>query len=96
MKVREEQKPAALAALYNASRVQGMALFFAKSDNMSAEDAGILLEDGKDRYFDYLQGRVMKMDFGGDDLDFRLYDRDNGQGAGDRAVQAALAALLEA
>lgn len=37
-------------------------------------------------YFDYLQGRVMKVDLAGDELDPRLYDRDNGEGAARRAI----------
>jgi len=40
--------------------------------------------------FDYLRGRVMKVDIGGDELDPRLYDRDNGFGAADDAVMPLL------
>lgn len=42
-------------------------------------------------YFDYLRGRVMKVtiDRDGGPLDPRLYDRDNGQGAAARALDAA-------
>ena len=37
-------------------------------------------------YFDYLQGRVMKVRIQGDELDPRLYDRDNGEGAAEQAI----------
>lgn len=41
-------------------------------------------------YFDYLSGRVLKtlIPFDDDELDLRLYDRDNGPGAGERAIRA--------
>lgn len=42
---------------------------------------------GKRPYFDYLKGRVMKVEIHGDTLDPRLYDRDNGEGAAERALR---------
>jgi hypothetical protein len=36
--------------------------------------------------FDYLHGRVMKVDLSGDSFDPWLYDRDNGEGAASRAI----------
>ncbi len=39
--------------------------------------------------FDYLYGRVMKIDIRGDVLDPGLYDRDNGPDAAMRALVAA-------
>jgi hypothetical protein len=41
-------------------------------------------------YFDYLHGRVMKIGLNTDDLEERLYDRDNGQGAAERALASLL------
>jgi hypothetical protein len=37
-------------------------------------------------YFDYLCGRPLKVDIGGDTLDPRLYDRDAGEGAAARVI----------
>ena len=37
-------------------------------------------------YFDYLYGRVLKVWIKGDELDSRLYNRDNGEGAAERAI----------
>lgn len=37
-------------------------------------------------YFDYLDGRVMKVEVGGDMLDPRMYDRDNGAGSAAKVV----------
>ena len=45
-----------------------------------------LLGRHRELYFDYLFGRVIKCDIGGDELDSRLYDRDLGQGAAEMAI----------
>lgn len=72
-------KAAVLAALYNAARPQGMGFLHYSPQPMSeAEAEGILTEIIR---FDYLRGRVMKVDLSGDAFEERLYDRDNGQGA---------------
>jgi hypothetical protein len=56
---------------------------------MTEDEANELLKH--QTYFDYLKSRVMKIDLSGNDkdIDFRLYDRDNGEGAGYRACQRA-------
>ncbi len=75
-----------LAALYNASKPQGMGFMHYNPKPMTRGEAEALLE--QTTYFDYLQGRVMKVDLSGDALDPRLYDRDNGQGAAQKAIEA--------
>lgn len=81
-------KAEVLAALYNASRPQGMGFFQAVfRDATSEEMRQVIAERGEHLRFDYLQGRVMKVDISDDDLDPRLYDRDNGQGAAARAIK---------
>jgi hypothetical protein len=79
-------KPALLAALFNASKQQGLGFMDVRgAAPMTVEDAGQVIEqDGM--HFDYLRGRVMKIDIEGDALNPRLYDRDNGDGAAERAV----------
>jgi hypothetical protein len=56
---------------------------------MTVEEARNLLgtEPVKDKYFDYLYGRVMKVQMGGDSINTRLYDRDIGEGAGQRVIE---------
>jgi hypothetical protein len=86
-----------LAALYNWSRPQGLGMLHAKGGAMTVEEAETLLTpDGAKpddlghsrhgRYFDYLHGRVIKVDVSENPLDFRLYDRDLGKGAGEQAI----------
>jgi hypothetical protein len=43
------------------------------------------IESG-DLQFDYLDGYIMKVDLSGEEVDSRLYDRDNGTGALQKAV----------
>jgi hypothetical protein len=82
-------KPKLLAALFNGSRQQGMgALDTSGEVNMSEDEAQEILGKMSPRCdFDYLRGRVMKIDLSGDDLDPLLYDRDNGKGAAFNAVK---------
>lgn len=76
-----------LCALYNASRPQGMGFMHYTPQEMQCEEAEQLLSQTK--YFDYLKGRVMKVDLSSD-TEFReaLYDRDNGQGAAQRVIDS--------
>jgi hypothetical protein len=48
---------------------------------MTYEQAEDILSKSHDKYFDYLKGRVMKIDLSGEMMDTWLYDRDNGQGS---------------
>lgn len=78
-----------LAALHNGTRPQGMGFLHARGP-MTAEEAKQYLDRGDDgramfggpqrMYFDYLCGRPLKVDIGGDELNPRLYDRDAGRG----------------
>lgn len=80
-----------LAALYNASKQQGMGFMHARGRlPMTVSEAAEEIEAMKPygTYFDYLHGRIMKVDIGGDYLDPGLYDRDNGEGAAERALQS--------
>lgn len=82
--IKQANKAQVLAALYNASSPQGMGFLHAKSVRMTEEEAAALLKERT--YFDYLHGRVMKVDLSGDTLEERLYDRDNGHGAAYDAI----------
>lgn len=79
-------KASVLAALYNASKPQGMGFLHYTPEPMTREEAVALLEETE--YFDYLKGRVMKVDLDGDELDTWGYDRDNGEGAAEHAIAA--------
>jgi hypothetical protein len=77
-------KAAVLAALYNNSKPLGMGYRHFDPADMTTEQARAILE--KQTNFDYLKGRVMKIEFIGNSLDEWDYDRDNGRGACERVV----------
>ena len=85
--IADDMKPAALAALYNASQPLGMGFLHVRDEDMGVDEAAELLKTTG--YFDYLHGRVMKLNFDLAPLWLGLYDRDNGAGAGERALRAA-------
>ena len=56
---------------------------------MTVEEAQKIIDKASgDTYFDYLNGRVMKIDVASEPLDTRLYNRDNGFGAAEAALAA--------
>lgn len=91
-----------LAALYNASQPIGMGIIHYNPEPMTDEEAQALLDThaaqgaefakkygnrgSRATYFDYLKGRVMKVEINGETLDPRLYDRDNGRDAAEMVV----------
>lgn len=87
-------KEEVLCALYNASKVQGMGIFLSAGIPMQVAEAKMLLEHNKS--FDYLHGKVMKIDLS-DDKQFEewLYDRDNGIGAAQKVIDNLRAANTE-
>jgi len=75
-----------LAALYNASRPQGMGFLHYDPKSMTEETGRELLKG--QTYFDYLMGRVMKVDLSSEkEFDEWLYDRDNGRGAAQLVIE---------
>jgi hypothetical protein len=81
-------KAVVLAALYNASKPQGMGFLHYDPTPMTVDQARQLLKQCTD--FDYLKGRVMKINLSGDTLNTWGYDRDNGDGAAEKAINAAV------
>jgi hypothetical protein len=73
-----------LAVLYNASKPQGMGFLQYDPKPMTRAEAEELLKS--DTYFDYLKGRVMKVDLEKDEFNPWGYDRDNGEGAAAAAI----------
>lgn len=67
-----------LAALYNNAKPQGLGFIDANPGFMSENEAGALLAVAT--FFDYLHGRVMKVNLAGHAFHPWGYDRDNGAG----------------
>lgn len=80
-------KAEVLAALYNNSKPLGLGFFHFDAKDMTVAEAEEILKQTTD--FDYLKGRVMKVNLSSDGgFEEWLYDRDNGNGAAQRAVDA--------
>ena len=82
-------KAEVLKALYDHSHVQGMGFLQTVPDGVvTVEHCQMLLDTTGYPYFDYLYGRVLKVDLSGDEFDERLYDRDCGAGAAAYAIHS--------
>lgn len=80
-------KAEVLAALYNNSKPQGLGFLNFDAKNMMVAEAEEILKKTTD--FDYLKGRVMKVNLSSDDsFEEWLYDRDNGNGAAEKAISS--------
>ena len=78
-------KAKVLAVLYNTARPQGMGFLPYDAKPMTVEEAADILK--RTQYFDYLKGRVLKVDLRGEgEFEEGLYDRDNGTGCGYFAI----------
>ena len=85
-------KAEVLAALYNNSKQQGMGFLNPRGrEPLTIDQAAELLKQGT--YFDYLAGRVMKVELKDDTLDPWGYDRDNGTGAAAAALEPLMSSL---
>ena len=91
--VKDIDKADVLAALFNGAMSLGMGRLHYKSEHvMDRKEAQDIIDKMVQThkggyYFDYLEGRVMKVEIGLDTLDERLYDRDNGPGAARRIIE---------
>ena len=74
-----------LVALYNKARPLGLGILQFNPKEMTMAEARKLLKN--QTRFDYIYGRVMKIDISGNTLDPWLYDRDNGYGAAEEVVE---------
>lgn len=80
-------KAEVLAALYNNPKPLGLGFLHFDPRDMTVAEAEEILN--QTTYFDYLKGRVMKVDLSSDDsFEEWLYDRDNGKGAAQRAIDS--------
>lgn len=93
-------KAAVLAALYNNSQPSKRGPHRFNTEEMTVEDAHIHLEEGDDirkqfgnklernpLYFDYLQGRLLKVNLSGDSFYALSYDRHLGDGLAARVIE---------
>ena len=72
-----------LKALYERAKPLGSGFLQYTPAPLSDEVA----EKASKKYIDYLNGRVMKINISGDEVNTRLYNRDNGASAAEEVIQ---------
>lgn len=86
-------KAEVLAAAFNSSKQQGMGFCDTRGGfDITKDEAEKIIKERNDSHknagynYDYLRGRVLKISIDEDEIDPWGYDRDNGEGALERAV----------
>ena len=91
MDISKLDKAEVLAALYNRAQPQGMGYLHCTPEDMTVDEAQKILAyikgQGQRPYFDYVKGRVMKVGLYDGDMSTALYNRDNGEGAAEQALE---------
>jgi len=82
--ISNKSKAAVLVALHECASSPGLGILHRQPNAVTVVEAERLLAEFPK--FDYLAGRVMKVDLGGNTIDPTWYDRDNGDGAAASAV----------
>ncbi len=85
MDISKYNKAEVLAVLYNNSKPLGLGMLHYDPKSMTKEEAQKLLDEGF-TYFDYVKGRVLKIDLSTNKLRTDLYNRDNGISAAEKAI----------
>lgn len=80
-------KAQVLAALYNGSKPQAFGFIHYTPQPMTEQEAAATIVN-QGFSFDYLNGRVMKIDISNDDVHTQGYDQDNGTGAVEGIINA--------
>lgn len=85
--IRGLDKVKLVQALYGRAKSHGMGFLSFMPGGLTTTAAALLVQQG---FMDYVSGRVMKISVDGDFMDEGLYDRDNGYGAAQEAVDDVL------
>ncbi len=87
IEIKDLDKPEVLIALYNASKTFGYGYLDLKSDQpLTRSEAEILIRSSQNGFFDYIQGRFLKIDLSHDVMNISRYDGQFGFGAAFRAI----------
>lgn len=82
--IKGKNKAKVLAELYNYAKPQGLGFLEYDPRPMTVEEAEEILKETTS--FDYLKGRVLKVDLSGDSFETWFYNRDNGEGLAEKIV----------
>lgn len=79
-------KEEVLKALYDNAKTQGLGILHYRPEPMTICQAKSILKEEPRMSFDYLIGRVMKVNISGDEIDPWGYDMDNGEGSVQKVI----------
>lgn len=86
MNIKYLSKPLVLQSLYREAAVQGMGFLQARGKSITIEEATEIINKSPRLHFDYLYGKVLKVDLSKNELNTWLYNRDNGKNAAEIAI----------
>lgn len=93
MKITYLNKSQVLQTLYNYANIQGMGFLNPRcKEQMTLSQSDEIFKSNRNKYFDYVNGRVLKIDLSKNDLQTWLYNRDNGVNSAEIAI---ISGLLE-
>lgn len=76
-----------LMALYDKARCLGLGCLQFTPEPLSQEEAEKIYANNERLYFDYVKGRVIKVDLSRNSFSTVSFNRDNGEGAAERAIE---------
>jgi len=86
MNIKNLNKAEVLAALYNRAIPLERSVYFSRHEPMTPEKAQMLLDLGHTS-FSELEGRALSVDLKKEEVDTRLYNRNNGNNAAENAIE---------
>jgi len=86
LNIRGLDKAEVLVVLYNRAGTQGRGILHFDPKPMTIEEARATIAANPSLYFDYVKGRVLKVDLRGNEVETLLYNRDNGPEAAEDAL----------
>ncbi len=88
MNISNYSKAEVLATLFNAAKPLGLGRLHYRPDHiMSVQEAQAMLDSGQ-TFFDYVEGRLMKVGLDKDELDTYEYNLDHGENAAENALKS--------
>jgi len=87
MNISGMDKARVLMTLYNGSKQQGFGLYNLHGKKAMTLDEAQYIIDNYGMNYEYLNGRIMKIDISGDEVHTSAYNRDVGEGAAERLIE---------
>ncbi len=87
MDIQKYDKIEVFRVLFDRAQFQGLGLLHNDPKAMTRKEAEDVMASSRNLYFDYVEGRVMKVNLLTNELNTALYNRDNGSNAAEDAIR---------